>query len=184
MIDWRAVVAVAAGAAIGGVLRYVVGQLFLQRFGPGFPYGTLFINVSGSFLIGIVAQLALTRAFGITPLVRLLLATGILGGYTTFCDVFTRCAHVARVRRDACARLFGSVGRARFRRRGTRRRSGATCAALSRKMLAVGRHIEILQWSNRYDARRIDVIVRAVVVALDMVEVNRRRDARNLIQIP
>ncbi len=84
MIDWRAVVAVAAGAAIGGVLRYVVGQLFLQRFGPGFPYGTLFINVSGSFLIGIVAQLALTRAFGITPLVRLLLATGILGGYTTF----------------------------------------------------------------------------------------------------
>ena len=84
MIDWRAVVAVAAGAAIGGALRYVVGQLFLQRFGPGFPYGTLFINVSGSFLIGIVAQLALTRAFGITPLVRLLLATGILGGYTTF----------------------------------------------------------------------------------------------------
>lgn len=84
MIDWRAVVAVAIGAAVGGVLRYVVGQLFLQRFGPGFPYGTLFINISGSFLIGIVAQLALTRAFGITPLVRLLLATGILGGYTTF----------------------------------------------------------------------------------------------------
>ncbi len=84
MIDWRAVVAVAIGAAIGGVARYVVGQLFLQRFGPGFPYGTLFINVSGSFLIGIVAQLALTRAFGMTPLLRLLLATGVLGGYTTF----------------------------------------------------------------------------------------------------
>jgi fluoride exporter len=84
MIDWRAVIAVAIGAAIGGVLRYVVGQVFLQRFGPGFPYGTLFINVSGSFLIGIVAQLALTRAFGMTPLVRLLLATGVLGGYTTF----------------------------------------------------------------------------------------------------
>jgi fluoride exporter len=84
MIDWRAVVAVAIGAAIGGVLRYVVGQLFLQRFGPGFPYGTLFINVTGSFCIGIVAQLALTRAFGITPLVRLFFATGVLGGYTTF----------------------------------------------------------------------------------------------------
>ena len=84
MIEWRAVAAVAIGAAFGGVLRYVVGQLFLQRFGPGFPYGTLFINVSGSFLIGIVAQLALTRAFGMTPLVRLLLATGVLGGYTTF----------------------------------------------------------------------------------------------------
>lgn len=84
MIEWRAVAAVAIGAAFGGVLRYVVGQLFLQRFGPGFPYGTLFINISGSFLIGIVAQLALTRAFGMTPLVRLLLATGVLGGYTTF----------------------------------------------------------------------------------------------------
>jgi fluoride exporter len=84
MIDWRAIAAVAIGAAIGGVLRYVIGQLFLQRFGPGFPYGTLFINVSGSFLIGIVAQLALTRAFGMTPLLRLLLATGVLGGYTTF----------------------------------------------------------------------------------------------------
>jgi fluoride exporter len=84
MIDWRAILAVAIGAALGGVLRYVVGQLFLQRFGPGFPYGTLFINVSGSFLIGIVAQLALTRTFGMTPLVRLLLATGVLGGYTTF----------------------------------------------------------------------------------------------------
>lgn len=84
MIEWRAVAAVAIGAAIGGVLRYVVGQLFLQRFGPGFPYGTLFINVSGSFCIGIVAQLAATRAFGITPLLRVLLATGVLGGYTTF----------------------------------------------------------------------------------------------------
>jgi fluoride exporter len=84
MIDWRAVIAVAVGAAIGGVLRYVVGQIFLQRFGPGFPYGTLFINVTGSVLIGVVAQLAATRAFGVTPLVRILLATGILGGYTTF----------------------------------------------------------------------------------------------------
>ena len=84
MIEWRAVAAVAIGAAFGGVLRYVVGQLFMQRFGPGFPYGTLFINVSGSLCIGIVAELAATRAFGMTPLLRILLATGVLGGYTTF----------------------------------------------------------------------------------------------------
>jgi fluoride exporter len=84
MIEWRAVAAVAIGAAVGGVLRYVVGQLFMQRFGPGFPYGTLFINVSGSLCIGIVAELAATRAFGMTPLLRILLATGVLGGYTTF----------------------------------------------------------------------------------------------------
>jgi len=84
MTDWRAIAAVAAGAAIGGVLRYLIGQIFLQRFGPGFPYGTLFINVSGSFAIGIVAQLALSQAVGLPPIVRLFAATGVLGGYTTF----------------------------------------------------------------------------------------------------
>ncbi len=84
MIEWKAVCAVAIGAAIGGVARYVIGQVFAQRFGPGFPYGTLFINVTGSFLIGVVAELATSRAFGVTPLVRVFAATGILGGYTTF----------------------------------------------------------------------------------------------------
>jgi fluoride exporter len=84
VIEWRALAAVAVGAAIGGMLRYVIGQLFLQRYGPGFPYGTLFINVTGSFLIGLLAEFAVTRAFGITPLVRIFATTGILGGYTTF----------------------------------------------------------------------------------------------------
>jgi fluoride exporter len=84
VIEWKAVCAVAIGAAIGGVARYIIGQVFVQRFGPGFPYGTLFINVTGSFLIGVVAELATSRAFGVTPLVRVFAATGILGGYTTF----------------------------------------------------------------------------------------------------
>src|ERR1700681_3660543 len=84
MIDPRALLSVAAGAATGGVLRYVVGQIFVQRFGPGFPYGTMFINVGGSFLIGIVAHLATTRTLGFTPMVTLFTATGVLGGYTTF----------------------------------------------------------------------------------------------------
>jgi len=84
VIDWRAIVAVGLGAAIGGVLRYVVGQFFLQRFGAGFPYGTLFINVSGSFCIGIIAELAATSALGMTPTLRLFWAVGVLGGYTTF----------------------------------------------------------------------------------------------------
>jgi CrcB protein len=80
----RAVLAVAAGSAVGGVLRYVVGVLFVQRFGPGFPFGTLFVNVSGSFLIGVVVELAQTRALGVTPFLRVALATGFVGGYTTF----------------------------------------------------------------------------------------------------
>ncbi|HET6896519.1 MAG TPA: fluoride efflux transporter CrcB [Candidatus Baltobacteraceae bacterium] len=83
-MDARAIVAVGAGGAIGAVLRYLVGSAFLQRFGPGFPWGTFFINVTGSFLIGVVAQLAFTRSFGMTPTVRAFAATGVLGGYTTF----------------------------------------------------------------------------------------------------
>lgn len=84
MIDLRTVLAVSIGSAIGGSCRYLVGTWFVQRFGPGFPFGTLFINVSGSLVIGFVAELAQTRALGITPFVRIALATGLIGGYTTF----------------------------------------------------------------------------------------------------
>jgi CrcB protein len=83
-MEWKALLAVGIGGGIGAILRYAVGMAFVQRFGPGFPWGTFAINVSGSFLIGIVAQLALTRSFGVTPTVRLFAATGVLGGYTTF----------------------------------------------------------------------------------------------------
>jgi CrcB protein len=76
--------AVGLGAALGGIGRYAVGLFFLSRFGPGFPFGTLFINVSGSFCIGIVAALAQTRALGFHPLLGIALTAGLLGGYTTF----------------------------------------------------------------------------------------------------
>jgi len=78
-----AIAAVAVGGAFGSVLRYLISTWFLQRFGPGFPWATFAINVSGSFLIGFVLQLALSRA-GFSPYMRVFLATGILGGYTTF----------------------------------------------------------------------------------------------------
>jgi CrcB protein len=84
VIDLRAVLLVAAGGAIGSVLRYVVTVLTLARLGPGFPVATFGINVVGSFLIGIVAELAVTQALGISPLTRTFLAVGILGGFTTF----------------------------------------------------------------------------------------------------
>lgn len=83
-MEGKAIAAVFIGGGIGAVLRYLVGSVFLQKFGPGFPWGTFVINVTGSFLIGIVAQFALTRSFGVTPMVRIFAATGVLGGYTTF----------------------------------------------------------------------------------------------------
>jgi CrcB protein len=84
VIDWRAIAVVGLGAAIGGILRLLVTQLVVARAGVGYgQYATMFINVSGSFLIGIVIEIAQTRA-EFPPLWRYFIATGILGGYTTF----------------------------------------------------------------------------------------------------
>jgi fluoride exporter len=84
VIDVRVIAAVGIGAALGGILRLLVTQFIVARAGAGFGfYATLFINVSGSFLIGVVIEMAQTRA-NVSPLWRYFLATGVLGGYTTF----------------------------------------------------------------------------------------------------
>ncbi|KQS86695.1 MULTISPECIES: fluoride efflux transporter CrcB [unclassified Rhizobium] len=74
---------VAAGGALGSVLRYLVGLWTLRSFGPSFPWGTLTVNITGSLLIGVFAE-AIARKFGASPEMRVFLITGILGGYTTF----------------------------------------------------------------------------------------------------
>ncbi|MDW5313973.1 fluoride efflux transporter CrcB [Rhizobium sp. PL01] len=74
---------VAAGGALGSVLRYLVGLWTLRSFGPSFPWGTLTVNITGSFLIGVFAEM-IARKFGASAEMRLFLITGILGGYTTF----------------------------------------------------------------------------------------------------
>jgi CrcB protein len=75
---------VAVGGAIGSVLRYGVAVLAIARIGPGFPWGTLSVNVIGCFVIGLVAELAAGGLTGLSPSVRLFLTTGICGGFTTF----------------------------------------------------------------------------------------------------
>lgn len=72
-----------AGAGVGGVLRYVAGTLIAERFPSRFPYGTLFVNVTGCFLIGVLITV-LTEHWDVHPYWRLFLAVGVLGGYTTF----------------------------------------------------------------------------------------------------
>ena len=76
------------GAALGGLARYVVGTAILQRVTARFPenvypLGTLVVNVTGCFLIGILMSLFVARGDP-NPGLRLLLVTGVLGGYTTF----------------------------------------------------------------------------------------------------
>jgi len=74
---------VALGGAIGSVARYGVGALAAQLLGPTFPWGTLFVNLSGSFLIALVMHVALTGT-AISLEMRIFLATGIMGGFTTY----------------------------------------------------------------------------------------------------
>lgn len=74
---------VAFGGAIGALLRFAINTAFLARGLTAFPWATFAINLSGSLAIGIVLGLAETRA-GLNPYARLFLATGVLGGYTTF----------------------------------------------------------------------------------------------------
>ena len=71
------------GAAAGGLARYVVSTAVMQRFQGRFPLGTLVVNVTGCFLIGLLMTW-FTERTGPHPYWRLLLVTGVLGGYTTF----------------------------------------------------------------------------------------------------
>jgi CrcB protein len=68
------------GAGLGGVLRHGVNLAALRLLGPGFPWGTLAVNIVGSLLMGLLAALLAGRATE----ARLLLMTGVLGGFTTF----------------------------------------------------------------------------------------------------
>jgi fluoride exporter len=76
------VLLVALGGAIGASSRYLLGMWIQTRVGSDFPWGTFVINVTGSFLIGIV--LGLVNAGTFSAEARLFLAVGVLGGYTTF----------------------------------------------------------------------------------------------------
>ena len=72
---------VALGGAVGASARYLVGTTLTRALGPGFPWGTLAVNVVGSFAMGVlVVALAHLSANRLAPL----LMTGVLGGFTTF----------------------------------------------------------------------------------------------------
>jgi CrcB protein len=71
------------GAGIGGALRHGVNVGAARLFGYGFPLGTFIVNIAGSFLMGLLAGYFLFRP-GIGQHMRLFLATGVLGGFTTF----------------------------------------------------------------------------------------------------
>ena len=71
------------GGGVGAALRHGINTASLRAFGPAFPYGTLLINISGSFIMGLVAGYFAFKGDA-SQHWRLFLTTGILGGYTTF----------------------------------------------------------------------------------------------------
>lgn len=88
----QALFAVAAGGMVGAVLRHLVNVAAMKVAGPGFPVGTMIVNVAGSFAMGaLVAAMALS--WNVSQEMRLFLAVGLLGSFTTFStfslDVYT-----------------------------------------------------------------------------------------------
>ena len=79
----RALLFVGIGGGLGSILRYAISVFIGKHIPVVFPLGTLLVNISGCFLIGVFYSLV-TRYAGFTPEWRLLLITGICGGYTTF----------------------------------------------------------------------------------------------------
>jgi CrcB protein len=77
------VLLVAVGGAIGSVFRHFINMASLRLIGPNFPWGTVAVNVVGSFVMGAFIELLARRWQGSNEL-RLFVATGILGGFTTF----------------------------------------------------------------------------------------------------
>ncbi len=79
----NAILLVASGGAIGSVARYLVGLLMTRILGAAFPWGTLTVNVVGGLLMGLFIEL-LARRFDGSNELRLFVAVGVMGGFTTF----------------------------------------------------------------------------------------------------
>lgn len=79
----RAPLAISFGAIAGALSRYYLTLGFSQWLGTAFPFSTLIINLSGAFIMGLFTTLAVERTI-VSPDLRLIIAVGFLGSYTTF----------------------------------------------------------------------------------------------------
>jgi fluoride exporter len=81
-VSWWEWLLVAAAGALGAPLRYVIDSLVSDQGDGVFPVGTMVVNLSGSFLLGVLTGLALYHGVGDVP--KRIVGTGLLGAYTTF----------------------------------------------------------------------------------------------------
>lgn len=80
----RTPIAISFGAIAGALSRYYISRFMSCFLDPTFPYGTLFVNLTGSFGMGFFFTLSLGETIVIPPDMRLIIAVGFLGSYTTF----------------------------------------------------------------------------------------------------
>lgn len=109
-MNLQLIVAVAIGGSIGSVGRYLVGIASGKLLGLAFPWGTLIINVVGSFLIGVFVE-SFALKWNLSQVWRVFLTVGICGGFTTF-STFSLDAYLMIDRGElsaAMAYVIGSV---------------------------------------------------------------------------
>jgi CrcB protein len=94
---------VALGGALGSVARYACSTAAARWLGAGFPYGTLFVNVAGSFAIGLLAALASSGRPSLGVDARAFLLIGVLGAFTTFSSFSFETLELARAGAVAAA---------------------------------------------------------------------------------
>ena len=102
----RAPFAIALGAIPGALSRYYLTIFFARIWGEGFPYGTFIVNITGSIFMGFLVTLALERSL-ISPDLRLFLAVGFLGSYTTFSTYALDTAIMIKTHQQTMALLYG-----------------------------------------------------------------------------
>ena len=103
--------AVALGGAVGASARYLFAAQALRLMGPNFPWGTLGVNIIGSFIMGALVELMALR-WSVSPEMRVFLITGVLGGFTTFSAFSLDVANLLERKASFLAALYalGSVG--------------------------------------------------------------------------
>jgi CrcB protein len=109
-LSFQLIIAVAVGGAIGSVARYLAGIGSGKLLGLAFPWGTLMINITGSFLIGVFVE-SFALKWDVPQVARVFLTVGICGGFTTF-STFSLDAYLLMDRGEfwpAAAYMVGSV---------------------------------------------------------------------------
>ncbi len=79
----KMLISIGAGGALGAMTRYLATHWVMRLAGGGFPFGTLVVNVLGSFLMGVLVELLALR-YHLGPTAQAFVVTGVLGGFTTF----------------------------------------------------------------------------------------------------